>query len=82
MMSKVKCRGRGRGPDIQHGDRTLQLVVSCLMEEVAESDHTGGFTGEVHSQGRRAAGEQTGDRVQPLAASYASYFGLQRSRPC
>ena len=50
MMSKVKCHGRGRGPDIQHGDRTLQLLVSCLMEDVAESDHTGGFTGDVHSQ--------------------------------
>ena len=67
-MSQVKCHGRCRGPDIQHGDRTLKLVVSCLMEKVADSHHTGGFTCELHSQRRHAAGEQTGDRVQLLAA--------------
>jgi hypothetical protein len=67
-MGQVKGHGLGRVPHIQHGDRTLQLVVSCLMEEIAESDHTAGFTGEVQSQARRAASEQTGDRVQLLAA--------------
>jgi len=67
-MGKAESHGRRRGADVQHRHRALELVMPRLVEEVAESDHTGCFPGEIHRQASCAAGEHARDRVQFLAA--------------
>jgi len=45
------------------------FVVSGLVEEITETDHTGHLAGEVHSQGGCAAGEQARNGIEFLATS-------------
>ena len=62
-------RDRGsRGSDVQHGDRTLQLVVSGLVEHIADSDHANVFADEVYRQARCAAAEHPRHGIQFLTA--------------
>ena len=49
-MGKVEAYSRGRGSDVEHGDRALQFVVSRLVEEIAHSDHAHILTYEVNRQ--------------------------------
>ena len=67
MGNGVKRHSRGRRSNVQHGDRALKFVMSGLVEEVTESDDADSLSGEVHRQTRRAAGKDTGDRVQFVA---------------
>ena len=68
-MGEVKrhgCRGRA---DVEYGNRPLQFVMTCLVEEVTEPDHANRFTGEVHGKSRGTAAEHAGYRVQLLSAT-------------
>lgn len=67
-MGKTEAHSRRRGAHIQHRDRALKPVMSCLMEEVAESDDAGGFPGKVHRQACRATREYSRDGIQFLSA--------------
>ena len=51
-----------------NGNSPLQLVMSGLVEEIAESNHAHSLTGKVQRQPGRTAADQTRDWVQFLSA--------------
>ena len=67
-MRHVKRHGPCRSADVQHGDCPFQLVVSGLVEDVAEPDHASSLTREVHRKPSRTAAKHARYRVQFLAA--------------
>lgn len=67
-MGKTVGDRAGRRADIHVGNKMLELVMSGLVEEVADRDHSGSFSGEVHGKRGRGAAEHTDDGIQLLAA--------------
>jgi len=68
-MGKVKRNRGGRGSDIQHRDKPLQLVMSGLVEDIADPDHASGLAGKVHCKPGRTAAEYARYGIQFLTAS-------------
>src|SRR5580692_2087140 len=68
-MGQVKRHGCSRSTHVQHGDCTLQFVMTCFVEEVADPDHASGFSCEVHCKSGRAAAEDASYRVQFLSTA-------------
>lgn len=67
-MGHVKRHGGSRRPDVQHRHQPLQLVMSGLVEDVADPDHASGLTRKVHCQPGRTATEYAGYGIQFLTA--------------
>ena len=67
MRQPVTDRGR-RASDVDHGDRTFQLVMACFVEEVAQCDCARALSGKVCSQSGRGTSEYSHHRIQFLAA--------------
>jgi hypothetical protein len=67
-MPEAVGYGCGGGAKIKQGHDPLQTMMTGLMEEVAEADHTRGFAGKIHRQSSRAATENSSHRVQFSAA--------------
>jgi len=77
-MGKVKAHRHGRGTDVQHGDKPLQLVMSGLVEDVADPHHAGGLARKVHGKSGGAAAEYAGYRIQFLAAGAQVIAGYDK----
>jgi hypothetical protein len=74
MGQPVRHR-RCRGADVHHGDNPLQLVMSASVKEIADADHTRGFSREVDGKSCGGAAEHAGDGIQFAA------FGLGIATP-
>jgi hypothetical protein len=49
-MGKIERDSGSRGPDVDHGNGALELVVTRLMEKIRDSDHANILPHEVHCQ--------------------------------
>ena len=56
-MKRIERHGGGGGCDVQDRNGALELVMTCFVEEVTESDDPGGLAGKIDCQSGCAAGE-------------------------
>jgi hypothetical protein len=68
MMKKIKRHGRSRRPDVQHGDGTLESVMSGFVEEVTDCHDAHRLAGEIHCQPRCASRKYMSHGIQFLTA--------------
>ncbi len=64
-----------RTPEVDHGDGALQLVMSGLVEEEAESGDAHIFTDKIQGETRGAAAESARDWIQFLTTAAKIVFG-------
>ena|SRR6266498_4853490 len=68
-VHQSEAYGSGRGAYIHQVNSSFELVMTCFVEEVTETQRSGGFPGKV---GRKASGgvsEHTNYRIQFLASA-------------
>lgn len=87
-MAGTVAYGKTGRSNVDHRDSALQLVVARLVEEIAETDGTGGLAGEIESQSSGGTSEHSHDRIQffavalKIGASHGEVGAIQRRRSC
>src|ERR1017187_2072327 len=68
-MRRSVAHRAGGASDVGHGNDPFQPVVSCLVKEVAETDHSHSFADKVHGEALSGAAEDANHRIQFLSTT-------------
>src|SRR5437773_9012214 len=68
-VHQSEAYGSGRGAYIHQVNSSFEFVMTCFVEEVAETQRSRGFPGKVGGEPKSGLAEHTDDRIQFLSST-------------